>query len=45
MEVMHILESKTYELTDDEKIPAIRNWLGEEGLQHTKTIMNEKKEK
>ena len=45
MEVMNIFETKAYELTDEEKIPVIKNWLGREGLELTKTLTNEEKEK
>ena len=35
MEVMNILEIKAYELTDEEKVPVIKNWLGREGLHNS----------
>ena len=33
MDVMHILQTKTDKLNEEEKVPIIRNWLGREGLQ------------
>ena len=32
MEVMSILETRVYELTDEEKVSVIIHWLGQEGL-------------
>ena len=32
-EVIIILETRVYELTDEEKVPVIKNWLGQEGVQ------------
>ena len=44
MEVTNIVKTKPYELTDEEKVPIIKNWLGKEGLQLLKTFTNEEKE-
>ena len=41
---MEILETKMYELTDEKKIPVIKNWLGREGLKVNKMFTNEEKE-
>ena len=41
MEVTNILQMKMYELTEEEKVPIIKNWLGREGLQLIKTFTNE----
>ena len=32
MEITNILQMKTYEPTDEEKVSIIKNWLGSEGL-------------
>ena len=45
MEVTNSVETKVYELTDKEKVPVIKEWLGREGLQLIKTFTNEEKEK
>ena len=45
MEITNILETKTYLLTDEEKLLVIRNLLGREGLQLVKTFTNDEKEK
>ena len=45
MKVMNFLETKAYELTDEEKAHIIMNWLGRESLQLIKTFTNEEKEK
>ena len=45
MKVMKILEAKAYEITDEEKIPVIKNWLGRRGLQLIKTFTKKGKEK
>ena len=45
IKVMNIPKTKTYELTDEEKVPVTKNWLGMEGLQLIKTCTNEEKEK
>ena len=43
---MNVLgKKKAYELTDEEKAPVIKTWLGMEGLQFIKTYTNEEKEK
>ena len=44
-EVMNIPEIKAYELTDEEKVPVIRNWFGQKGLQVIKMFTNEETEK
>ena len=44
MEVTNILKTKMYNLTDEEQVPIIKDWLGREGLQLIKTFMNPKKE-
>ena len=33
MEVMNILHTKAYELSAEEEVPVIKNWLGWEGHQ------------
>ena len=45
MEVMNILEMRHFELTDEEKIPIIKNWQGQEGLLLIKTFSHKEKEK
>ena len=42
---MNILETEAYELTDEENIPLITNWLGWDSLQLIKMFVNEEKEK
>ena len=42
---MNTLETKSYELTEEEKVLVIKNWLGSEGLPLIKTFTNEEKEK
>ena len=42
MEVMNIIETKAYELSDEEKVPVIKNWLDWEGLKLINTFTNEK---
>ena len=44
MEVIKILETKAYNLTDEEKALVVKNWLGREGLQLIKSSTNEEKE-
>ena len=44
MEVTNILETKAYEITGEDKVPVIRNWLGWEDLQLKKTFTNEEHE-
>ena len=44
MEVMNILDTKTYEFTDEEKVLVIKRWLGKEGLKLTETFTNEEEE-
>ena len=43
MEVMNILEKKAYEITDEDKVPAIKNFLGQEGLQLITISTNKEK--
>ena len=45
MVVMNILETKVYELNDEEKVQIRRNCLGWEGLQLIKIFTKEEKEK
>ena len=44
MEVTNKLQINTYELTEEEKVPIMKNWLGREGPQLVKTFMNTEKE-
>ena len=44
IEVKNILETKAYDLTNKEKLPLIKNWLGWEGLQLMKMFTHEEKE-
>ena len=37
---MNIPQTKTYELTEEEKVPIIKNWLGREGLQLIQCLKN-----
>ena len=41
--VTNILETKVYELTDEEKVPVIKNHLGQESLQLIKTFRMKRK--
>ena len=43
LEVMNILERNTYDLTDEEKVPVIKSWLGREGMWLIKTFTKEEK--
>ena len=45
MEVTNILETRAYGLTDDEKVPVIKNWLCWEGLQLIRAFIHEGNEK
>ena len=45
MQVTNIPETKAYELTEEEKVPVIKNWLGWKGLQLLQTSTHEEKEK
>ena len=45
MKVMEIIETRVYELSYEEKVPLIKNWFGQEGLQLIKTFTHEEKEK
>ena len=42
---MNILETKAYQLTDEEKVSVIKHWLGQEGLPFIMTFTNYEKEK
>ena len=45
MEMLNILQTKAYEINDEEKVPIIkRNWLGREGLHLIQTCTNSEKE-
>ena len=44
MEVTNILETKAYELAEEENVSAMKNWLWWEVLQLIKTFTNEDKE-
>ena len=44
MKVTNILLTKTYEVTEEEKVPIIKNGLGREGLQLIQTFRNAEKE-
>ena len=39
MEVSNILETKVYELSEEEKVPVIKNWLSIKGLQLIQTFI------
>ena len=41
--VMNVIDTKTYELTHDKKVPVIKISLCREGLQLIKTFTNEEK--
>ena len=45
LEVMNILETRAHKINDEERIPAIKNWLGMEGLMLLETFTQEEKEK
>ena len=45
MEVTNIPETKVCKLTEGDKVPVIKNWLGQEGLPLIQTFMYEEKEK
>ena len=38
MELFNILQSNVYELSEEEKVPVIKYWLGQEGLQLIQTF-------
>ena len=44
MEVTNIEQAKIYQLTDKEKVPIIKKWLGREHLQLMETFTNAEKE-
>ena len=44
MEVINRLQTKTYELTEEEKVPILKNWLGREGLQLIQTFTSSEKD-
>ena len=43
MEITDILEMKAYELTIEEKVPVIKHWLRQDGLQLIKTFTQKTK--
>ena len=43
IEVTNILQTRTYELNDEVKVPIIKNWLGKGGLQLIQTFTNSQK--
>ena len=45
LEVTNILEIRAYRISDEEKVPVIKNWLGCEGLVLMETFTQEEKEK
>ena len=44
MEVTNILQTKMYEMTEEEKVLIIKDWLVREGLQLIHTFKNSEKE-
>ena len=44
MIVTNIFQTKAYHITDEEKVPVIKNWLGMDGLQLIKTLKGAEKE-
>ena len=44
MEVANVLQAKEDNLSDKEKVPIIKNWLGRERLQFIQTLTNVEKE-
>ena len=45
MELINILETKVYKLTEEEKVPVIKHWLSWEDLQLIQTFTNKEKRK
>ena len=45
LEVMNILETRAYEITGEERIPVIKNWLGLKGLYLKETFTQKEKVK
>ena len=45
LQMTNILETRAYEITDEEKVSVIKNWLGWEGLLFIEMFMQEEKEK
>ena len=43
LEVMNILETRAYDINDEERILVIKNWWGQEGLLLMETSMQEEK--
>ena len=39
-----MLQVRSYNLSDVEKVPVVKNWLGREGLQFIQNLTNTKKE-
>ena len=44
MEVRNIFVTKIYDITDSEKVPKIKNWIGREGPHFIETLTTEKQE-
>ena len=44
MEVANVFQAKTYDLSQEGKLPIIKNWLDGEGLQFILTLTNAEKE-
>ena len=44
MDVKNLLQTKICELTEEEKVPIIKNWLGRGGLQLIQTFTKYEKE-
>ena len=45
MAFKNILETKAYELSEEDKVPGIKNCVGQEDLQLIQTFTHEEKEK
>ena len=44
LEVMSLLQTRAYKVYDEERIPFIKNWPGQEGLLLMETFTQEEKE-
>ena len=44
MEIMNMPLTKTYQVTEEEKVPIFKSWLGREGLQLIQAFKTTKKE-
>ena len=44
IEVLNILEIKVCKLLEEEKVPVMKDWLGQEGLQLIQTFTEEERE-